>query len=143
MYKNILIATDGSDLAMSAVRDGIELAKSVGAKVTAVSVSEPFRWVGPGLDARTGAVVREGESRAAAAALDAVANAAKAANIVCEKVRVEDEFPYKGIVDTAAAKNCDLIVMASHGRRGISAVILGSETVKVLTHSKIAVLVCH
>lgn len=143
MYKNILIATDGSDLAMSAVRNGIELAKSVGAKVTAVSVSEPFRWFGPALDARTGAVVREGESRAAAAALDAVADAAKAASIGCETVHVEDEFPYKGIVDTAAAKHCDLIVMASHGRRGISAVILGSETVKVLTHSKIAVLVCH
>jgi len=143
MYKNILIATDGSDLAMNAVRNGVALAKAVGARVTAVTVSEPFRWFGPGLDARAGAVVREGASQAAAAALDAVVDAAKVAGIACEKVHVEEEVPYKGISDTATAKNCDLIVMASHGRRGISAVILGSETVKVLTHSKIPVLVCH
>jgi nucleotide-binding universal stress UspA family protein len=74
--------------------------------------------------------------------LGAVADAAKAMGVTCETVHVERQRPYEGIIDTAKAKNCDLIVMASHGRRGMSAVVLGSETVKVLTHSKIPVLVC-
>jgi nucleotide-binding universal stress UspA family protein len=143
MYKNILIATDGSDLSMSAIRNGVALAKSVGAKITAVTVSEPFHWVGPALSKIAQDAVREGTRQAAEAAVDAAFDAAKAAGVACEKVIVENDFPYKGIVDTAASRNCDLIVMASHGRRGISAVILGSETVKVLTHSKIPVLVCH
>ena len=143
MYKNILIATDGSDLAMSAVRNGVALARSVGAKITAVTVSEPFHWVGPALTSIAETAVREGTKRAADAALEAAFDAAKAAGVDCEKVIVENDFAYKGIVDTATARNCDLIVMASHGRRGISAVILGSETVKVLTHSRIPVLVCH
>jgi len=70
-----------------------------------------------------------------------VEEAAKAAGVTCEAVHVENEHPYKAIIDIANAKSCDLIVMASHGRRGISAVVLGSETVKVLTHSTIPVLV--
>jgi nucleotide-binding universal stress UspA family protein len=143
MYKNILIATDGSDLAMNGVRNGVALAKSVGAKITAVTVSEPFHWVGPTLTSIAEDAIREGTRRASEAAVGAAFDAAKAANVDCEKVIIEDDFAYRGIVDTAAARNCDLIVMASHGRRGISAVILGSETVKVLTHAKIPVLVCH
>jgi hypothetical protein len=67
--------------------------------------------------------------------------AAKAAGVACEAIQVEGEHPYQAIIDTAASKWCDLIVMASHGRRGIAALLLGSETVKVLTHSKIPVLV--
>ena len=141
MYKNILIATDGSDLSMSAVQSGVALAKAVGAKVTAVTVSVPFRWFGPALTADAQAAVREGTRHAAESAMGDASKAAQAAGIQCEKVIVENDFPYKGIIDTAVAKNCDLIVMASHGRRGISAAILGSETVKVLTHSKIPVLV--
>ena len=62
---------------------------------------------------------------------------------VRETVHVEGQMPYLGIIDTANAKHCDLIVMASHGRKGVSAFVLGSETVKVLTHSRIPVLVCH
>jgi len=73
--------------------------------------------------------------------LGAVARAAQAAGVACETVQIEDEHPYQGIIDTAQLKGCDLIVMASHGRRGISALVLGSETVKVLTHCKIPVLV--
>ncbi len=143
MYKNILIATDGSDLAMSAVRSGVALAKCVGAKVTAVTVSEPFRWVGPAVTDLAATAVRESSKGAADNALAAAFDAAKISGVDCEKVLVEDDFAYRGIVETAKAKNCDLIVMASHGRTGISAVILGSVTVKVLTHSKIPVLVCH
>jgi nucleotide-binding universal stress UspA family protein len=73
--------------------------------------------------------------------LSAVGQAAQAAGVACETVDVEHEHPYRAIIDTAASKGCDLIVMASHGRHGISAVVLGSETVKVLTHCKIPVLV--
>jgi nucleotide-binding universal stress UspA family protein len=73
--------------------------------------------------------------------LGTVAQAADAAGVPCEAIQVEDEHPYRAIIATAGAKGCDLIVMASHGRRGISAIVLGSETVKVLTHSNIPVLV--
>jgi nucleotide-binding universal stress UspA family protein len=143
MYKNILIATDGSDLATSAVRSGVALAKAVGAKVTAITVSEPFHWVGAAVTEVAEAAVRDSTRRAAESALDAAFAAAKADGVDCDKVLVEDDFAYRGIVETAKTKGCDLIVMASHGRTGISAVLLGSVTVKVLTHSKIAVLVCH
>jgi nucleotide-binding universal stress UspA family protein len=145
MYKNILIATDGSDLSASAVKEGVSLAKALAAKVTAVNVSEPFHWFDPnvveGVEGAE-AAYREGSSRAASRILGAAADAAKAMGVACETVHVEEDRPYVAIIDTAKAKNCDLIVMASHGRRGMSAVILGSETVKVLTHSKIPVLVC-
>jgi len=73
--------------------------------------------------------------------LGSVAQAAQAAGVACEVVQVEHEHPYQAIIDTTKSKGCDLIVMASHGRRGISAIVLGSETVKVLTHCKIPVLV--
>jgi nucleotide-binding universal stress UspA family protein len=73
--------------------------------------------------------------------LGAIASAARAAGVACETIQVENEHPYQAIIDTARSKGCDLIVMASHGRRGVSAIVLGSETVKVLTHSKIPVLV--
>jgi nucleotide-binding universal stress UspA family protein len=143
MYQHILIATDGTDLAMNAVHAGAALARSVGAKVTVVTVSEPVRWWGPAITAATDAAIREGSKQVAETALNAASDAAKVAGVDCDRICVEDEFPYRGIVDTAEGKNCDLIVMASHGRRGVSAVLLGSETVKVLTHSKIPVLVCH
>jgi nucleotide-binding universal stress UspA family protein len=77
----------------------------------------------------------------AAKTLGTVAEAARTADIAFDGVRVEHEHPYQAIIDTAGSKGCDLIVMASHGRRGVAAIILGSETVKVLTHSKIPVLV--
>jgi len=143
MYKNILIATDGSDLSANAVNQGVALAKVLAAKVTAVNVSEPFHWFDPNMVEGAEGAYREGSNQAAARVLGAVADTAKATGVACETVHVEEDRPYVAIIDTAKAKNCDLIVMASHGRRGISAVVLGSETVKVLTHSKIPVLVCH
>ncbi len=73
--------------------------------------------------------------------LDAVAHAAKELGVVCGLIHLNHEHPYRAIIDTAESKGCDLIVMASHGRRGVAAIVLGSETVKVLTHSKIPVLV--
>jgi nucleotide-binding universal stress UspA family protein len=80
-------------------------------------------------------------SELASEAIQHAAAAAQAAGVACETVQVEHEHPYQAIIDTAKSKNCDLIVMASHGRHGISPIVLGSETVKVLTHCKIPVLV--
>src|SRR3974390_1240755 len=100
MYKNILIATDGSDLAMSAVRSGVALAKNVGAKVTAITVSEPFHWVGPAVTAVAEDAVRDSTRRAAESALEAALDVAKAGGVDCEKVFVEDDFAYRGIVET-------------------------------------------
>jgi len=142
MYQNILIATDGSDIAMRAAEQGVALAKSVGAKVTAVTVTQPFHWFGAELSAAARGAYEEGVERTVSRSLGAVAATAKAANVACETVHVEQDHPYIGIIETARARNCDLIVMGSHGRGGLSAIVLGSHTVKVLTHAKIPVLVC-
>jgi nucleotide-binding universal stress UspA family protein len=143
MYKNVLIATDGSDLSGKAVLHGIALAKALGAKITAVTVSLPFHifTLDPQVVEDTATQYKKRVAESAAKTLATVASAAKAAGIVCDTVSVEHEHPYQAIIDTAASKGCDLITMSSHGRRGITAIVLGSETVKVLTHSKIPVLV--
>jgi len=143
MYKHILIPTDGSELSKKAVDHGIGLAKALNAKVTAVTVSEPFHIfaVEPGMLTDT---PDEYEKRIAALTgkyLKAAKDAATAASVPCDLVQVEHEHPYETIIDTARKRGCDAIVMASHGRRGVSAVVLGSETVKVLTHSNIPVVV--
>jgi nucleotide-binding universal stress UspA family protein len=143
MYKHILIATDGSDLAESAVKHGVSLAKTLDAKVTALTISEPFHWFDANMVEGAENAYLEGAKRAAANVLGIAADAARAAGVSYETIHLENEFPYKGIIETAKTKDCDLIVMASHGRRGIAAVVLGSQTVKVLTHSAIPVLVCH
>ena len=75
--------------------------------------------------------------------LNGVAEQARAAGVACETVQIEQNHPYEGIIETAERRGCDLIVMASHGRSGIAAIVLGSTTTKVLTHTKIPVLVCH
>jgi len=143
MFTNILIPTDGSELAGKAVQHGIALAKRIGAKVTALTVLQPFHVFTDDAqileDTRT--QYETLMQRQAEKILGAIAHAARAAGVPCETVHFAYEQPYQAIIDTAASKGCDLIVMASHGRRGISAVVLGSETLKVLTHSKIPVLV--
>jgi len=143
MYKNILIPTDGSDLAGKAILHGANLAKALGAKVSVLTVTAPYhiftvetRMV-ENTPAEYGREVQVDAARLLAAAADTV----EAAGVDCDTVRVEHEHIYKAIIDTARFKGCDLIVMASHGRRGISAAVLGSETIKVLTHSRIPVLV--
>jgi nucleotide-binding universal stress UspA family protein len=143
MYKNILIPTDGSELAGKAVQHGLTLAKTIGAKVTTVTVSKPFRvfTLEMGMVEDTSADYKKRIQENGAKILGAVAAEAKTAGVASETVQVEHEHPYQAIIDTAKMKGCDLIVMASHGRRGIAAFVLGSETVKVLTHSKIPVLV--
>jgi nucleotide-binding universal stress UspA family protein len=143
MYAHILIPTDGSELAEKAVLAGIALAKRIGAKITALTVLPPFHMFTTDTQMLedTPAQYKIRVQEDAKKTLGAVASAAKAAGVACETVQVEHEHPYQAIIDTAASKGCDLIVMASHGRHGISAIVLGSETVKVLTHTKIPVLV--
>ena len=148
MYRNILIATDGSALADKAVSHGLALAKSVGAKVTALTVEAPFnvydvRESKMGQMSEAFAHHAEHSKQHAAHVLDRVAKAAAANGLSCETVQVEHDHPYQAIITTAKNKASDLIVMASHGRSGISAVLLGSVTNKVLTHTSIPVLVCH
>jgi nucleotide-binding universal stress UspA family protein len=148
MYRNILIATDGSALAERAVSHGVALAKAVGAKVTAVIVEASFNiYDVPESKSRqlTEAYKQHAEhtKQHAAKVLNHVGEAAKAVGLACETVQMEHDQPFKAIIDTAERKGCDLIVMASHGRGGISAILLGSVTNKVLTHTAIPVLVCH
>ena len=144
MYTNILIPTDGSELAGKAVEHGIALAKRIGAKVTVLTVLPPFHTftTDTQMIEDTPAQYKARMQKQAEKTLGAVTHAAQAAGVACEKtVQVEHEHPYRAIIDTAESKGCDLIVMASHGRHGISAIVLGSETIKVLTHCKIPVLV--
>ena len=143
MYTNILIATDGSELAGKAVQHGIALAKWVGAKTTGLTVVPPFHILttDPQMIEDTPAAYQARMQKHAEQTLATVARGAQAAGVVCETVQVEHEHPYRAIIDIAELKGCDLIVMASHGRHGVSALVLGSETVKVLTHCKIPVLV--
>lgn len=143
MHTSILIPTDGSDLSDEAIQYGTALAKAANAKVIGITVLRPFHvfTAEPEMLEETAESYRKRMATVAAQRLAKLEQAAKAAGISCELVHVEHEHPYKAIIDTANAKACDLIVMASHGRRGISALVLGSETVKVLTHSTIPVLV--
>src|ERR1019366_3877291 len=143
MHRHILIPTDGSELSQNAIEYGMALAKSVNAKVTVVTVSPPFNTFAVEPDMITDTREHYGKRMATLAEkyLRVAKEAAVAAGISCETMHIERDQPYLAIIETAARKSCDLIVMASHGRRGISAIVLGSEAVKVLTHSTIPVLV--
>jgi nucleotide-binding universal stress UspA family protein len=143
MHRHILIPTDGSELSQNAIEYGMALAKSVNAKVTVVTVSPPFNTFAVEPDMITDTREHYGKRMATLAEkyLRVAKEVAVAAGISCETMHIERDQPYLAIIETAARKSCDLIVMASHGRRGISAIVLGSETVKVLTHSTIPVLV--
>ena len=148
MYRHILIPTDGSELAGRAVRHGLALAKAVGAKVTALTVEASFDvYAVPASRVyEMSDAFAEHAERAKAHGqkiLNGVAEQARAAGVACETVQIEQDHPYEGIIETAERRGCDLIVMASHGRSGIAAIVLGSVTTKVLTHTKIPVLVCH
>jgi nucleotide-binding universal stress UspA family protein len=139
MFNHVLIPTDGSELAEKAIRYGVALAKEQGAKITALTVSRPFHvmTLEPGMLADTPAAYAKHVAERTKKYLDLVSQAAKAAGVACDAVSLEHEHPYQGIIDTARKQDCD----ASHGRSGASAIVLGSQTVKVLTHSKVPVLV--
>ena len=142
MYRNILIATDGSQLATDAAKEAIALAKSLGSKVTAVKITEPPYGYDANIPANAQPGIVQVARQEAKSILAAIADAARAAGVGCETVHVEKGPPYLSIIETAQAKSCDLIVVGSHGRSGVEALFLGSHTLKVLAHSKIPVLVC-
>jgi len=142
MYSHILIATDGSEFANTAVPHGIELAKLMGAEVTALTVRPHLGdFVAEGVVISVSDAERKAFKEEVEHHLDFVRTKAKEAGVKLEPVQVESGEPWKAIVEAAEERNCDLIVMASHGRRGLSALIFGSETYDVLTHSSIPVLV--
>jgi nucleotide-binding universal stress UspA family protein len=141
MYRHILIPTDGSELAEHGVMQGLALAKSLGAKVSVIFVVEPFsEMTGRFLEAV--ATYAELRKEQATSALDRAANAAKEAGVSCETIQIESGQPHQAIVSAAEDNGCDLIAMSSHGRSGLSMLLIGSVTNKVLAHAKTPVLVC-
>jgi nucleotide-binding universal stress UspA family protein len=147
MFRHILIATDGSDLAQKATTNGLSLARAVGAKVTAVTVFTPFRAydVLPSavMNDLPGAYAQYVKDANAEELLTDVTEMANACGVQCRVLQVERDHPHEAIIDVAVRGECDLIVMASHGRRGLAAVLLGSVTAKVLAHTTLPVLVYH
>jgi nucleotide-binding universal stress UspA family protein len=143
MYKNILVPTDGTEFAEKAVRYAVDLAKTVGATLTGVTVTPPFTVVAVEgiMISQTPDDFEQWAKKTAAERMQPIRKASEAAGIPCKLVHVETFQAYEGIIQAAQEQGCDLIVMASHGRRGVSALVLGSETQKVLTHSTIPVLV--
>jgi nucleotide-binding universal stress UspA family protein len=143
MFKHILIPTDGSGLSHKALLYGVELARESKAKVLALTVRPPYAVGSMDMIGVVGGQDEfEAESqRFADHALTQARMAAEAAGVEIATVQDVGDQPYRAIIDCAMSNSCDLIVMASHGRRGVSALLLGSETVKVLTHCAIPVLV--
>lgn len=144
MSRHLLIATDGSELAQRAVDEGIALARQLKATVTAVTVTEPLTTMFAGQAvAALPTEDYDNEMRAGAQQILArIRLAAKQNGVPCETVHVQKQFPAEGIVETARATKCDLIVMASHGRRGLAKFFLGSQAIRVLSLSPIPVLIC-
>lgn len=144
MYRNILIATDGSDLADKALHHGLALAKATGAKVTLLHVTEPFPVV-MSEEAILSNPIEDYDKAVVASAgkiLGLAADTAAKAGVTAMTRHEKDQYPAEGIVKAAGTIGADLIVMASHGRRGISKLLLGSQATEVLTHSKVPVLIC-
>ena len=145
MFKNILIPTDGSPLSQKAVVQGVALAKSVGAKVTAFFAAPPatpivYRDHLP-VGYATPGEHEEMIRKTAAKYLGVVERAANKAGISCESVHVTSDYPEEGILKVAQKKKCDLIVMATHGQGGLRGMFIGSVTQKVLNQAKIPVMV--
>ncbi len=144
MFEHFLIPTDGSPVAGKAVKAGIALAIKLGAKVTAYSAIEEVQMIyaeGYVMDQKTIDRLEEQALKAAQKHVDAIGKLAKAAGVRFALVVEKSYTPYDGIVKTAKKKRCDVIFMASHGRRGLSRLIMGSVTQKVLSYSKIPVVV--
>ena len=144
MYNHILIPTDGSELSKMALQEGVALAKALGARVTVITVTTPFHvFTGsPSMLRDTPEKYKEHMAALAGQYLDVAKKIAAAAGVPCALVHIEHEQPYQAIIETAQDRGCDAIQMASHGRHGQLGIVLGSETLKVLTHSPITVIVC-
>lgn len=148
MFKHILLPTDGSKLSTKAVKQAIGVAKALGARITAVNVVGEYHlrlpdegFVMPNIPALKKRF-EEAEATRAKKILDAVTESANKAGVECDAAIPTSDVPYDAIIKQARRSGCDLIIMASHGRRGLQGLLLGSETVRVLTHSAIPVLVC-
>jgi len=142
MYKRILISTDGSEVSGKAAQSAIALARTCGAELFAISAKEPFPYSAISeMQPVPPQEFFDAQERIASERVKAVVSAAGSAGVKCHAHTVEALHPWEAILDHAKTQACDLIVMASHGRRGLSALLLGSETQKVLTHSNIPVLV--
>lgn len=142
MYKNILIATDGAEIGQKAVGQGLSLARALAAGATVVTVTEPFRGSGKMSFYPSAADYDKAVTANAQAILASAVEMARKAGVSCETLHVKDQFPAEGIIETGKRLGCDLIVMASHGRRGVSRLLLGSEANKVVTLSEVPVLIC-
>ena len=143
MYKNILIATDGSSLSARAIEHGTNLAKSLGAAVLLLTVTERFHLFALESDQleETPSSFRDHMQKQAERTLSEASEIARGLGVEATTLQMEDDAPYRAIIRMAEDHVCNLIVMASHGRGGVSALLLGSETMKVLAHSNIPVLV--
>lgn len=142
MFKRILVPTDGSELSDKAIGSAVDLAKTLNASVVGMTTLEPYSY--SNLSEYRPETLDDYEARmdqVGAERLGKIADAASRAGVPVETVALKSFSPYEAIIDTAKGRDCDLIVMASHGRRGLNAVLLGSETQKVLTHSAIPVMV--
>jgi nucleotide-binding universal stress UspA family protein len=144
MFTNILIPTDGSEQSQQAVRKGIDLAKLHGARVTGIHVIPDYHLLiayEGAFDPVTEERIEEEAKSRADTYLGYIREAATAAGVPCSTVCETSDHPYDAILRTCDATACDLILMTSHGRKGLAAVLLGSETRKVLTHTKVPVLI--
>ncbi len=138
----ILVATDGSELSDRAVSTAVELARALGAELIAFTAVPPYPYAGIGES--SGVASADYQSLVGAEASDRLARVGRAASeagVPCHTSMLEDDQPHRAIVATADRYHCGLIVMASHGRRGVGGVVLGSETQRVLTHTHRPVLV--
>ncbi|HET9642858.1 MAG TPA: universal stress protein [Burkholderiaceae bacterium] len=142
MYKRILLPTDGSEITVKAVQTAIGLAKSLGAELHTISVKEPFPYSAISeMQPTPPQEFFDAQERIASSRVRQVVADADRAGMSCQGHTVEALHPWEAIIDYAKQQNCDLIVMASHGRRGMASMLLGSETQRVLTHTTIPVLV--
>ena len=144
MFKHLLITTDGSAAANKAAKAGIALAQALGAKVTAycaLSELEPIDLGGYAFDRETIEGFEEGARKVGQERVAAIARMAKSAGVSCASVVAKAHTPYEGIINVAKKQNCDVIFMATHGRRGFSKLVMGSVTQKVLALSTIPVVV--
>ena len=147
MYQHILISTDGSDVATKGLDHGLQLAKTLGARVTIVTVTEPFPVyaASAGTAWSTPIEIDAGYETDQKAIADGILKTAKAEadarGVEASVLHIPHAFPAEAIVDAAKAQGCSLICMASHGRRGLGRLLLGSQTAEVLAHSPVPVLV--
>ena len=142
MYQRILVPTDGSEITAKAVATAVSLARLSGASLVTLCVKEPFPYSAISeMQPVPPQEFYDAQERIAAGRVKAVLAVASAAGVVCEGSTVEALHPWEAILETAKQKGCDLVVMASHGRRGMAALLIGSETSRVLTHSTLPVLV--